>query len=102
MDFKWFYDELKDEIEGATTYIKVAIEFKAMDEKMSKTFYEMATQEAEHARKIFDMAMDYYNQISEAWSEKVPEFIVKIKEDIVNCYTKKSVEIKLLLSMYKD
>lgn len=102
MDLNWFLDELKDEVEGAITYIKTAIELKAMNDKMSKTFYDMAIQESEHVKKIFDMSMEYYEKISGAWTDNIPEFIIDTKEQIVDCYTKKSVEIKLLIGMYKD
>lgn len=102
MDFKWFLDELKDEVEGAAMYAKRAIEIKAMSEKMSKTLYEMSLQEADHAKKIFDMGMEYYSKIAEAWNNNVPEFIEETKKHLVDCYTDKIVEIKMLQTAYKD
>ena len=102
MDLNWFLDALEDEVEGATTYIKSAIELKAMSDSMSKTLYEMAVQESNHMKNIFDMSMDYYEKISNAWNGNIPSFLTETKEKIVECYTNKSIEIKWLISMYKD
>ena len=103
MDLKWLHDELVEEIHGALTYAKVAIELKAMSEKMAKTFYEMATQEAEHAKHLYDMAMEYYDKIVEPYSmDNIPTYLSDIKDKILECYTSKSIEVKLLLNMYKD
>lgn len=103
MDLKWLHDELVEEIHGALTYAKVAIELKAMSEKMAKTFYEMATQEAEHAKNLYNMAMEYYDKIVEPYSmDNIPTYLSEIKDKILECYTSKSIEVKLLLNMYKD
>lgn len=102
MDLKWFHCELKDEVEGAITYIKMAIELKAMSDKMSKTFYEMALQEYEHVKNLYNMAMEYYGKIVSPYTDIVPEYLLDLREKILDCYTSKSVEIKLLISMYKD
>lgn len=103
MDLKWLHDELVEEIHGAITYAKVAIELKAMSDKMSKTFYEMALQESEHARNLYNMSMDYYNKITEPYDiDSIPTYLSDIRDKILECYTSKSIEIKMLLSMYKD
>lgn len=102
MDLKWFQDALKEEVEGSITYIKIAIELKAMSDKMSKNFFDMSVQEADHAKKLFEMSMEYYTKVSEAWDDSLPKFMEDIKNDIVKCYTEKAVEIKMLQSMYKD
>lgn len=103
MYFNWFYESLKEEIDGAMTYAKMAIELKAMNDKMSKTFYDMAVQEGEHAKHLFQMSLDYYDKITSVYNpSEIPTYLTDIKEKIVDCYTSKSVEMKLLFSMYKD
>lgn len=102
MDLKWFHEELVEEIDGAMVYAKKAIELKAMSEKMSKMFYDMATQESEHAKNIYNMAMEYYDKITSAYNETIPAYLSDIRDKILDCYTSKSIEVKMLLSMYKD
>lgn len=103
MDLKWFHDELIEEIDGAIVYAKTAIELKAMSDKMSKTFYDMAVQESEHAKNIYTMGIEYYNKIVSVYEpERIPEYLTEIKDKMSELYTSKSVDIKMLLSMYKD
>ena len=103
MDLKWFHDELVEELSGSIVYAKMAIELKAMTDKMAKMFYEMSVQESEHAKNIYTMGMEYYDKITSAYSEdKIPGYLSEIRDKMSECYTSKSVEIKMLLSMYKD
>ena len=103
MDLQWFHDTIDEELDGAMTYAKKAIELKSMSEKMAKTFYDMANQEMEHAKHLFQMAIDYYDKVTEAYStESIPEYLSDIKDKIVECYTSKSLSTKLLIGMYKD
>lgn len=103
MDLQWFHDTIDEELDGAMTYAKKAIELKSMSEKMAKTFYDMANQEMEHAKNLFQMGIDYYDKVTDAYStESIPEYLSDIKDKIVECYTSKSLSTKLLIGMYKD
>lgn len=103
MYLSWFHEELKEEIAGAKTYIKKALEVKAMSEKMAKTFYEMAIQESEHAKNIYTMSMEYFDKIASAYSvDTIPEYLCEIRDNIIDCYTKEAIDLKMLIAMYKD
>lgn len=103
MNLQWFHDTISEELDGAMSYAKKAIELKAMTEKMSKTFNEMANQEMEHAKNLFQMAIDYYDKVSDAYSEdSIPTYLLDLKDKIIECYTSKSLTTKMLIGMYKD
>lgn len=49
-------DEIYDEIEGAQTYVKHALMFKAEDKPLSEMYYNMARQEYNHAINLIEHA----------------------------------------------
>lgn len=102
MDLKYFYDTIEEELHGAKDYITKAIELKAMSSAMSKKFYEMANDENRHASNFYEMAMSYYGKITEPYGSDVPSYMVELRDKITELYAKEMVEVKVLISMYKD
>ena len=102
MDLKYFYDEICDELCGAKKYIVLAIELKAMTASWSKQLAEMSAQELDHASRLYNMAMEYYNRIIDPYSTKIPEYIEGCKDDIVKIYTEKTAKVQLMHKMYKE
>lgn len=96
---KYFKDQIKEELEGAEEYIKQAFIMKAMDPNWAKNFVEMATQELNHAGKLYGMFEQFY-QISSKSMTEMPEYIDEARENIIECYTAKHSMVKNLIDLY--
>ena len=55
MDAQYFKDNISDELDGATCYIKRAIEIKGMSPDWAKMFVDMSATELDHAAKLWKM-----------------------------------------------
>ena len=100
MDAAYFESHIMEELDGACDYIKRAIELKAMDAAMSKTFAEMSAAELDHANHLHKMFGVYYTKVAGAFKE-APAYLVKVKEDIDAVFPDKSAKILLMHEMYK-
>lgn len=96
---KYFHDQIKEELEGAIEYAKQAFVMKAMDPNWSKSFIEMASQELNHAGKLYGMFEQFY-QISSKSINEMPEYIDEARENIIECYTAKHSMVKNLIDLY--
>ena len=82
MQPKWFKEEICEELEGACTYWKCAIDMMKTYPEWSHTFHEMAEQEQEHATDLYKMFMDMYTDIEE------PDGYMKgLMEGIMQCFS---------------
>lgn len=100
MDAKYFKDHICEELDGACDYIKKAIELKAMDPAMSKTFMEMSANELTHATSLHKMFGEYYTKVAGAYKEP-PAYLVDIKGYIDEKFPEKSAKILHMHEMYK-
>lgn len=100
MDAAYFEDHIMEELDGACDYIKRAIELKAMDVAMSKTFAEMSAAELNHATSLHKMFGEYYTKVAGVYKE-APAYLVKVKDDIDAVFPEKSANILLMHEMYK-
>ena len=84
MQPKWFKDEICEELEGACTYWKCAIDaMKTQPEWWAKCFAKMAEQEQDHATHLYKMFMDMYTDIEE------PDGYMKgLMEGVMECFSK--------------
>lgn len=100
MNAEYFEDHIYEELDGACDYIKKAIELKAMDAAMSKTFVDMSAAELNHATQLHKMFGEYYAKVIGAYKEK-PEYLVEVKDRIEEVFPEKSAKILLMHEMYK-
>lgn len=101
MDLKYFKEQICEELCGAKMYIRNAIELKSMSSGWSKKMAQMSEQELNHASELYSMAMEYIDRISDSY-EKIPEYITKHKDEIVDMYIEESTKIKIMHEMYKE
>lgn len=81
MQPKWFKEEICEELEGACTYLKCAIDTMKTYPEWSKQFYEMADQEQEHATHLYKMFMSMY-------TDSEPNGYMKdLMEGVMNCFS---------------
>lgn len=100
MNAEYFEGHIYEELEGACDYIKKAIELKAMDAAMSKTFVDMSAAELNHATQLHKMFGEYYAKVTGAYKEK-PKYLVEVKDRIEEVFPEKSAKILLMHEMYK-
>lgn len=100
MDALYFEEHILEELDGACDYIKRAIELKAMDATMSKTFSEMSAAELNHATQLHKMFGEYYAKVVGPYKE-APEYLATIKDNIEEVFPEKSAKILLMHEMYK-
>lgn len=101
MDLKYFERQIIDELQGAKDYIQRAIEIKPMSPKWGKTFFEMSSQEAQHAENLYSMFNEYCSKVTGSFDE-IPAYIRDMRENVTNTYTECMTAIKAMHSIYKD
>lgn len=100
MNAEYLEEHILEELNGACDYIKKAIELKAMDPAMSKTFADMSAAELSHATNLHKMFGEYYAKVVGPYRE-APEYLVKIKDYLGKHFPKESAKILLMHEMYK-
>ena len=100
MNAEYFKEHICEELDGACDYIKKAIELKAMDVAMSKTFVDMSAAELNHATQLHKMFGEYYTKVVGVYKEP-PEYLAEIKGYIEDAFPEKSAKILLMHEMYK-
>ena len=82
MQPKWFKEEICEELEGACTYMKCAIDTMKTHPEWAKQFYDMADQEQEHATNLYKMFMGMYTDETEP-SNSMKDYM----EGIMQCFS---------------
>ena len=91
----WFKDEICEELKGAENYLKCAIDTAKNYPDWSKTFYEMAEQEQEHATNIYEMFIDMYTN-----SEEPSSYMKSLRDSIMQCFSESMRKIEDHKTMY--
>lgn len=99
-DCEYFESQIDEELYGACDYVKRAIELKAMDTTMSKTFLDMSAAELSHASALYKMFGDYYKITVSAYTEP-PKYIEEAKKRIDEFYPERSAKVLMMHEMYK-
>lgn len=100
MNAEYFKEQICDELKGAKCYAKKAIEIKAMSPSWSEMFIDMSSEELKHSTELYKMFQEYYLKINEAFNNKIPEYLEKIKMEVDDMYTEYGMKIKYLHEMY--
>ena len=91
----WFKDEICEELKGAETYLKCAIDNMKTNPDWAKTFHTMAEQEQEHATNIYKMFMDMYTN-----TEEPTTYMKSCRDAIMKCFSDSMREIEDLKTGY--
>lgn len=94
-------DEINDELNGAECYIKMALEYKSEYPDLSKTLYNISTQEMEHVKMLHDCVIDIIKDYREEHGEP-PADMMAVYEYVHKGQIEKSAHIKTLQTMYKE
>lgn len=99
MDAQYFKNNISDELDGATCYVKRAIEIKAMSPDWAKMFLDMSAAELDHATKLWKMFEQYYKIVADKY-KTVPEYIEELYREASEEYAERSAKVKYMHEMY--
>lgn len=92
--------DIKDELEGAEHYAKMAAQYKDEDKALADAYAEMASQELSHVDKLHAQVVRVIKEYRDA-GNKPPEAMMAVwdweHEDMVS----HTAKIKILLEMYR-
>ena len=96
MNAKWFKDHICDELEGATCYLKTAIDTMKNYPEWSKKFEDMAEMEQHHATELYKMFMDMYTD-----TEGTDPYMKTMRDGIMNCFSTEMRKIEDYKTTYE-
>lgn len=98
---KYFKAQIKDEIEGAKKYAKLAIETKMSHPDWSELFLSMSLAELDHAKKLYKMFTDEIGPLMETFKE-TPDYICEMFDSVIEYYSENYAEALHLHELYKS
>ena len=98
MDCEYYKDHICEELEGAMSYAKAALELKATNPSWSNLFLTMCTQELSHAKNFHDMFTEYYKNAVSPYKEE-PKYFRDRKQEILDMFAKGYAEAKCVQEM---
>lgn len=99
MNLSYFKEHIEEELDGATDYIKRAMELKPINLTWAKHFVDMSIAELGHATMLFDLFNDYYKTLGGSYAE-MPKYIEDTKTEITNKYVDCYPKIKIMHEMF--
>lgn len=97
MDFLYYNNQIKDELDGACDYIQRAIDCKETNSDRASTFAKMSEMELCHASELLNMFKEDYSK--EATSDSI---YPQIKQTLLNMYAEYYAKVKYMQELYKD
>lgn len=97
MDFLYYNNQIKDELDGACDYIQRAIDCKGTNSDRASTFAKMSEMELNHASELLDMFKEDYSK--EATSDSI---YPQINQSLLNMYAESYAKVKYMQELYKD
>lgn len=94
-------DKIKDELCDAKSYAKMAIQYKEEYPELSRTLYNISTQEMEHMNLLHNEITVIIRKYRENNGEP-PADMLAVYEYLHNEQIEKALEVKTLQAMYKE
>ena len=94
-------DKIKEELCDAKSYAKLAIEYKEEYPELSRTLYNLSTQEMEHMNLLHNEVTAIIKKYRETKGDP-PADMMAVYEYLHKEQIDMSVEVKTLQNMYKD
>lgn len=94
-------DKIKDELHDAREYVTMALEYKTDYPELSRTLYNISTQEMEHMNLLHN-EVTVIIQKYRATNGEPPADMLAVYDYLHKEQIEKSLEIKTLQSMYKE
>lgn len=102
MNARYFKEQICEELDGASCYLKKAIDYMKTHPDWSRKFVEMSEAEQQHATNLYKMFIEMY-----AESQGKDSYLTSMRDGIMDCFSKnmrKIEDLKTTLSMmdYED
>lgn len=94
-------DKITEEICDAKSYAKLALQYKEEYPELSRTFYNLSTQEMEHMNKLHMEVTEIIRKYREQNGEP-PADMMAVYEYVHNEQIDKTAEVKTMQTMYKE
>ena len=94
-------NKITEEICDAKSYAKLAIEYKEEYPELSRTLYNLSTQEMEHMNKLHNEVTEIIRKYRETNGEP-PADMMAVYEYLHSEQIDKAAEVKMLQTMYKE
>ena len=94
-------EKIEEEVCDAKSYIKMAVEYKDEYPELSRTLYNLSTQEMEHMNLLHNEVTEIIRKWRETNGEP-PADMMAIYDYTHNRQIEKALEVKMMQSMYKE
>lgn len=101
MDIYYFNTQIKDELDGATSYIQRAIREKKEHPSWGALYLKMGLAELDHAATLVKIFEDEY-KITVAKSNTPIPYLSDVRKSILDMYTEFAAKIKYLQEMFEN
>lgn len=98
---KTLSEKIKEELSDAKSYATMANEFKNEFPELSRTLYNISTQEMEHMNMLHNEVSDIIKKWRDTNGDP-PADMLAVYDYLHKEQIDKALEVKLLLSMYKE
>lgn len=92
---------IEDELEGAENYIKCAIKHKESNPSLSKTFYEISTEEMRHVNLLHEQVAHLITQYRKEHGEP-PAVMLAVYDYMHEKHIDHAAKIKAMQTQYRD
>ena len=79
---KYFKEQICEELDGASQYLKKAIDCMKSHPEWSKAFKSMSEQEQHHATELYKMFMEMYTE-----SDGKDQYMAQMRDGIMECFS---------------
>lgn len=94
-------EKIEEEVCDAKSYIKLAVEYKEEYPELSRTLYNLSTQEMEHSNLLHNETTEIIRRYRETNGEP-PADMMAVYDYLHKKVIDKSLEVKMLQTMYKE
>ena len=100
MEFFYYNNQLKDELDGANNYARKAMYCKKDHPNQASMYLKMSAAELEHASMVMKIFEEDYKLSTESM-EEIPQCISDMRKSLIDMYAEFASKIKYLHEMYE-
>ena len=94
-------DKISEEIHDAKSYIEMSLQYRDDYPELARTLYTISTEEMEHMNKLHNAVVEIVNNYRKT-NGQPPADMLAVYEYLHKRQIERSLEVKLLQTMYKE